>query len=201
MPRPKTRDRALRDRLLSESISLLESDGAVAVTARRIASDAATSTAAVYELFGNKAGLIRSIFYEGFERLAAELAAVEPAGDSRLDVMAVFDTTRRFARESPMLFEVMFARPFSEFEPDPEDYEAAKQIHSHVVERVAALLGTTGTDQVTVDGAHALVALDRGLISMELSGMLGGSPDSVERRRAIALEATINGLQARTGQS
>lgn len=201
MPRPKTRDGALRDRLLAESISLLESGGAVAVTARRVAADAGTSTAAVYELFGDKAGLVRSIFSEGFAQLATALAAVPPSGDPHSDLMALFDTTRRFALGSPMLFEVMFARPFTEFEPDPKDFEAAEQIYSEVIRRVAALLDTKETDQVTVDAAHALVALDRGLIAAELSGTLGRSPESVERRRTIALTATIVGLHTGVDRS
>jgi AcrR family transcriptional regulator len=182
--------------MLGESISLLESDGVVAVTARRVAFGGGTSTAAVYELFGNKAGLVRSIFYEGFERLAAELDQMEPVDDALAGVMAVFDATRRFALGSPMLFEVMFARPFSEFEPDPADYQAAERIYSHVVRRVATLFGGAVTDQKTIDAAHALVALDRGLIAMELSGILGGSSDSIERRRTAAFHATITGLDS-----
>lgn len=194
MPRPKTRDDALKDQVLTESISLLESGGAIAVTARRVASDAGTSTAAVYELFGDKAGLVRSIFFEGFARLAAELAVVAPSGDAHADLMSVFDTTRRFALRSPMLFEVMFARPFTEFEPGPKDFEAATQIYSEVIRRVAAVLDTSETDPTTVDAAHALVALDRGLIAAELSGTLGRSSESVERRRNTALTAIIDGL-------
>ncbi len=169
----------------------------MAVTARRVASEAGTSTAAVYELFGDKAGLVRSIFYEGFERLAAELVAEAPCGDPYRDVVAMFDATRRFALRFPMLFEVMFARPFIEFEPGPKDFDAAAQIYTEVIRRVAALLDTGETDEVTVDAAHALVALDRGLLGSELSGVLGRSAASIERRRATAFETMIVGLRAK----
>jgi AcrR family transcriptional regulator len=52
----------------------LQAEGPAAVTARRVDTAAGTSTAAVYELFGNKTGLVRSIFSEGFDRLADRLA-------------------------------------------------------------------------------------------------------------------------------
>lgn len=196
MPRPKTRNEHLKDRLLAGSLELLDAEGASAVTARRVATVAATSTAAVYELFGSKSGLIRSIFYEGFERLAASLKQHETTGDPRRDVLAMFDTTRDFALQFPMLFEVMYARPFAEFEPEPNDYQAAENIYDHVVGRVAAFLGVPHTSEEAIDAAHSLVALDRGLITNELSGVLGRSAQSITRRRNKALAATLAGLQA-----
>lgn len=196
MARPKTRNDELKDQVLSESLALLESQGSGAVTARRVASAAGTSTAAVYELFGSKAGLVRSIFFEGFEQLAALLDANEATDDARADLVTLFETTRSFALKFPMLFDVMFARPFAEFEPSASDYDAAKRIYSHVTGLVAALLGSRRGAQATVDAAHMLVALDRGLIASEMSGLLGGSAASVTRRRSIALSAALDGLEA-----
>ena len=196
VPRPKTRNDLLKDRLLSGSLSLLHSEGPAALTARRVAAVAQTSTAAVYELFGNKTGLVRSIFFEGFDQLAARLDDLPSAGDPHQDLVALFEATRAFALERPMLFEVMFARPFVEFEPTADDQLAAQRIYAHVIGVVAALLGTRRNAQATVDAAHVLVALDRGLITSELNGLLGRSDVSVRRRRALALDTIVAGLRA-----
>jgi AcrR family transcriptional regulator len=127
------------------------------VTARRVAAAAGPSTAAVYELFGNKSGLVRSIFSEGFDRLADRLDEIEPTSDPQDDLVALFDATRSFALEHRMLFEVMFARPFVEFEPTEGDHEAAKRIYVHVTGVVSTLLGTRRNAAVAVDAAHVLV--------------------------------------------
>ncbi len=196
IPRPKTRNDELKERLLAESLLLLHAEGPTGITARSVATVAGTSTAAVYELFGNKSGLVRSIFYEGFSQLADHLDEVPATDEPQADLVALLDATRSFALQYPMLFDVMFARPFVEFEPEPDDHEAAKRIYSRMVRAVAALLGTDRTDQVTIDAAHVVVALDRGLIGAELSGLLGSSDENIVRRRTMALKAAISGLRA-----
>ena len=50
------------------ALDTLAEDGVASFTARRIAASAGTSPAAIYELFDDKAGLIREIFFDGFRR-------------------------------------------------------------------------------------------------------------------------------------
>lgn len=200
MARPKTRNDSLKDRLLAESLVLLESEGPGAITARRVASVANTSTAAVYELFGSKSGLVRTIFYEGFGQLADRLDGLVGTDDDLRDLIAAFEVSRAFALEHPMLFEVMYARPFAEFVPGPEDFVAAQRIYERVVALVAAVLGESVDSPEVVDAAHVLVALDRGLVSSELGGLLGESSAPASRRRSLAFNATIAGLLAAKGK-
>jgi AcrR family transcriptional regulator len=75
MPRAKQRTPELRDRLLQVAVETLESEGVGGFTTRRVAEEAATSTPAVYELFGDKAGLVREVFFEGFRLLRLHLDA------------------------------------------------------------------------------------------------------------------------------
>ena len=81
MGRPKVRNEALRGELLSVASGLLASGGSAALTTRAVAAGAGSSLAAVNELFGGKAGLVRAIFAEGFVRLADDLSALRPGGD------------------------------------------------------------------------------------------------------------------------
>jgi AcrR family transcriptional regulator len=65
MPRTKQRTPQLRDRVLQAAVDTLTTDGVAGFTMRKIADGAGTSTPAVYELFGDKAGLVREMFFEG----------------------------------------------------------------------------------------------------------------------------------------
>ena len=59
VPRPKQRTSELRDQVLRVALDLLSRDGVAGFTARAVAQSAATSVPAVYELFGDKAGLVQ----------------------------------------------------------------------------------------------------------------------------------------------
>jgi AcrR family transcriptional regulator len=73
VPRPKQRTPALREHVLEVALALLAAEGVQGFTARKVASTAGTSTPAVYELFGDKGGLVREVFFHGFELLGARL--------------------------------------------------------------------------------------------------------------------------------
>jgi len=74
--RPRSDARELRGHVLDVAVDLLVRDGVGAFTTRRIAREAETSLPAVYELFGDKAGLVREISVRGFQRLRAEFDAL-----------------------------------------------------------------------------------------------------------------------------
>lgn len=173
---------------------MLEQEGPTALRARHVASAAGTSTGALYELFGNKTGLVREIFHEGFRMLADLLDEVPASGDARTDLVALLAGSRRFALEHPMLFEVMYARPFGEFDPTPDDLRVAGRIYDLVVRQVKRWLDDVGATTDAVDASHALVALNRGLIATELGGLLGRSGRSRERRWKLAIGAQLDGL-------
>src|SRR5215467_676533 len=97
MPRAKQRTAALRDRVLQVAVAMLASDGVAGFTTRRVAERAATSTPAVYELFGDKAGLVR-------ERVL-QVAVAMLASDG----VAGFTTRRvaeRAATSTPAVYEL-----------------------------------------------------------------------------------------------
>ncbi len=76
MPRTKQRTPELRAHVLAIAVDLLTTQGAAGFTARSIAREAETSTPAVYELFGDKSGLVREVFFEGFRRLRRHLGTL-----------------------------------------------------------------------------------------------------------------------------
>ena len=83
MPRAKQRTPELRDQVLRAAVAMLADDGVAGFTARRVAEDAATSVPAVYELFGDKAGLVREVFFEGFRQLRPAVRHASPRPPTR----------------------------------------------------------------------------------------------------------------------
>src|SRR3954468_85317 len=108
MPRAKQRTPELRDRVLDVAITTLGEEGIARFTARRVAELAGTSVPAVYELFDDKAGLIRQVFFEGFRLLGRELATAAATDDPLADVARLAPVFRRFCLERPALAQVMF---------------------------------------------------------------------------------------------
>src|ERR1700752_2081055 len=117
MPRAKQRTPELRDRVLEVAVNALGEHGVSGFTTRRVAELAGTSVPAVYELFDDKAGLVRQVFFEGFRLPGRDLAALPTTDDPLHDVAALAPVFRRFCAQRPALTQVMFTRPFASFDP------------------------------------------------------------------------------------
>ncbi len=194
MPRPKQRTPELRDRVLSSALELLASDGVAGFTARAVANAARTSTPAVYELFGDKRGLVRELYFAGFRALHARLETLATSGDARADLVATLALYRAFIRENPVLAELMLSRPFSDFDPSEDERKASGAVRAAIVERVRRCVEAGVLDGEETDLAHAIVALVQGLALAENARRLGTSATSVERRWQLALDALLAGL-------
>jgi AcrR family transcriptional regulator len=181
------------------AVSVLETDGLAALTARRLAARADASVPAVYELFGDKAGLVREVFFEGFTMLSEALEPLAETADQRGDLVDVLRAVRSFAREHPVITEVMFSRPFVEFDPGPAEAAAGRAVRELIVGRVrrcrqAGLI--VGDD---TDVAHVLLALVQGLSAQEVARWLGTTRASRDRRWDLAVGAVLDGLAPPTG--
>jgi AcrR family transcriptional regulator len=202
VPRAKQRTQALRDHVLDVAVELLARDGVDAFTTRRIARTANTSVPAVYELFGDKTGLVREIFFHGFHLLRADFDALADTADPRADLLSLIETYRQFVMAHPVLAQVMFSRPFSAFAPGPGELQASAFVRTFILTRVRRCIEAGVIDGDDVDIAQVLVALVQGLAAAESSQRLGSTPASVDRRWALAVDALLAGFAARpTGGS
>jgi AcrR family transcriptional regulator len=200
MPRPKQRTPELRDHVLDVALDLLARDGVPAFTARAVAGEARTSTPAVYELFGDKAGLVREVFFEGWRRLGAALRALPETGDPRADLEQLAAAYRAFVTEHRTLGEVMLSRPFSSFDPTEVEREAGGGVRELIVHRVRRCVDAGVLHGDPVDIAHGLVALVQGLAAAENAQRLGTSRESVDRRWELATSAMLDGLAVAGGR-
>jgi AcrR family transcriptional regulator len=197
MPRAKQRTPELREHVLRVAVATLAADGVAGFTTRKVARGAETSTPAVYELFGDKAGLVREVFFEGFRLLGERLGRLEDTDDPRADLIEVAHVYRAFVRENPVLADVMFSRPFADFDPGPAELAAGATVREHIVAGVRRCIeaGLVAGDETDV--AHVLVALAQGLAAQETAGWLGTSPASIDRRWDLAVTALLDGLVPR----
>ena len=194
MPRPKQRTPDLRDRVLTVAVQTLAAGGVVGFTTRRVAHAADTSTPAVYELFGDKAGLVREVFFEGFRLLRRYFDELDDTDDPDADLVHLIGQFRTFVRDNPVLAEVMFSRPFADFDPGPSELEAGRAVRELIVGHAqrgvdAGLLVGDATDI-----AHVLFCLAQGLAAAETTGRLGTSAESVDRRWALAVDSVLHGM-------
>ena len=194
MPRPKQRTPDLRDRVLEAAVTLLADEGVAGFTTREVARQAQTSTPAVYELFGDKAGLVREVFFEGFRLLGTRFTRLRESDDQRADLLDAVQAFRVFARDNPVLAQVMFSRPFADFDPGPADLEAGAATREFIVHRVRRCIDAGIIDGDETDIAHGLLALAQGLVMQESAGWLGSSGASVNRRWDLAVHALLAGL-------
>ena len=197
MARPKLHDDALRIRLLDTAGSLLTSEGPDALSLRRLAAAADTSTSAVYALFGGKPGILRGLFVEAFTRFATYLNTVTPSEDPLADLLALGRAYRASALADPHLYAMMFGSPVPGFEPAPEDYAHAEATFTPLLETVrravaAGLLREANPYLI----ATALWATVHGLVSLELGHAM---PDGAGPPRELfeaAMRATVDGWRA-----
>jgi AcrR family transcriptional regulator len=194
VPRAKQRTPELRDRVLSSALELLAREGVAGFTARSVARAAHTSTPAVYELFGDKRGLVRELYFAGFRALHARLGTLADSGDARADLVATLALYRAFIRENPVLAEVMLSCPFSDFDPSADERKASSSVRLLILDRVRRCLQAGVLRGDETDVAHAIVALVQGLALAENARRLGTSTKSVERRWRLAVDGLLDGL-------
>jgi AcrR family transcriptional regulator len=187
----------MRDRVLAAAVDLLAQEGAAGLTARSLAARAETSAPALYELFGDKSGVVRELYFEGFRQLSGVLAGMAETPDPIADLWALAAEYRRFIRGNRELAEVMFSRPFTDFSPGPDEVAATSSVRVLIVGRVRRCidLGLLRGDETDV--AHVLVALIQGMAFAETAGRLGTSTESIERRWRLAIGAALNGFGSR----
>ena len=198
MPRAKQRTPELRDRVLQVAVAMLAEQGVAGFTTRRVASGADTSIPAVYELFGDKAGLVRALFFAGFAELADCLEATRPAaggptggGDPAGELRTAVGTIRRFVLERRALAAVMFQRPVADFAPGPEELAGTARVREHLVAILRRCVEHGLADGDPVDLAHVQLAVVQGLAVQEAAGWLGTSAASIERRWALGANALL----------
>ncbi|WP_394834650.1 TetR/AcrR family transcriptional regulator [Pendulispora rubella] len=194
MPRPKQRTDALRERGLASALAVLAEEGVAGLTTRTVALRANASVPAIYEVFGDKAGIIREVFFHGFGLLADDLSRLPPNADPLEGLRRLADAFRQFVLANPVLAQVMFSQPFADFDPTTDETKAGVKVRKVFVRHAQAAIDAGLFAGDPTDIAHVFFAYVEGLASAERAQRLGASKPSVERRWRLGLNALIDGL-------
>ncbi len=95
-------------RLLDAAARLLGEEGPAGLTTRRLATEAGTSTMAVYTHFGGLPALVREVVADGFAQLRDRIAAAPRTDDPLEDLRRAAVAYRDQALAHPQLYAVMF---------------------------------------------------------------------------------------------
>jgi AcrR family transcriptional regulator len=185
--------------LLTAAARILVEEGSAAVSVRRVAAAAGTSTMAVYTWYGGKPQLMRALFREAFSQFGDRLLA-ESAGASPLGALAGLGRAYRgYALAEPDLYTVMFGRDSGLFDPGPEDLLLATGTFEILVAAVARCVDAGALRCDPRQGAWCLWAAAHGAVSLELAQRAPGGaapPDGYEQAPARQMIGGQGGAEA-----
>lgn len=170
---------AVAERVLREA-------GPHALSLRRIAELAGTSTQAVYTSFGGKPGLIDALFRAGYARLAERLETVDPGLDPIPTILELSDAYRDNALANPHLYDLMTGRPLPEYDAPADSRAFARSTMQPLIDAVVDAVEQGELDGDPSQIAHVLWAAVHGFTSLLIHGLDGGR-DADERYRAMAI--------------
>lgn len=195
MPRPRRYDDATRLHLIERAAALLTTEGPHALTTRRVASEAGTSTSALYSLIGGKEELLREMYREGFGRLAAAFDAVPVTDDPVADYRAMGRAYVAHALENPGLYAVMFSTPAPEFTPSQDDADFAWTTFEANIDAAQRCIDAGAFTGDAADIATQMWAVSHGIAALALVGMM--TPEDAVRHHEGLVDASFAGRQPR----
>ncbi|KRB43597.1 hypothetical protein ASD90_18280 [Terrabacter sp. Root181] len=198
MGRPRIHDEATAEALLDAAERIVAADGPDALSMRRVAAAAGTTTRAVYSLFESKEGLLVALGNRAFQLLGSWVNEYPRTHDPAADLVnSIVDNFRRWALEHPALFRIAFQH-IGELPPDlTQRFRPARlKALADLVEMVSRALGLEGglTNPEVRDATIKIDALCEGLALLELRD--GLPPDHAEEIWREAFVALISGMQA-----
>ncbi|MFC4590204.1 TetR/AcrR family transcriptional regulator [Sphaerisporangium corydalis] len=195
---PRRSNPRTRSTLVDIAAGLLADEGPDALSARRIAAEAGSSTMAVYTNFGGMSGLVRQMVYEGFARMEAYFSHVLHTDDPVADMTLFGRAYRHNALTNPHLYAVMFGgASLAGFSLTAEDRQYGRFTLSTIVE-CATRCVTAGRFRVGDAElvAHQLWTAIHGLVTLELGEYLI-DPWNAD----VVFEAQLTGLMVGLGDT
>ncbi|GGQ81993.1 TetR/AcrR family transcriptional regulator [Couchioplanes azureus] len=188
---------AVRVRLLEGAARVLAEEGPSALTLRRVATEADTSTMAVYTHFGSMPDLADAVVAEGFARLAALLVEVPATDDAITDLASLGRAYLVHARQNPNLYAVMFGTAsLGSYRPQTaSERERGRYTFDEIVAAARRAVDQgrlRAADPLEIAGQ--LWTAMHGYVMLEVGGYFGD--DGVERVLVPMFASLLHGLGA-----
>jgi AcrR family transcriptional regulator len=189
--RPKQHGEQMRAALLGAAAELLQSGGRSAVSARRVADAAGTTTRAVYSLFTDMDGLVRELSTDMAETMRRHHESVPERTDPVAEVVELAFSYRSAALEKPKLYSLFLNEAVGRNDLNALAYRSFDRV-LRTVRRCLAAGRFHDRDEFEI-GLN-LFAVVHGLASLELRGVLGDD-DTARRVWRQSIDVTLAGLQ------
>jgi|ERR1051325_829193 AcrR family transcriptional regulator len=95
------------ERILDAAEKICRTEGADALSMRRMAEELGITATALYRHYGGKDELLDAVAERGFEKLAADFTEARKKRSPRARLLAIFEAFRTFALKRPALFDLM----------------------------------------------------------------------------------------------
>ena len=204
MGRPKEHDEATRASLLTAAERLVRTGGPDALSMRTVASEAGTTTRAVYSLFASKEGLVAALAQHAFELLRSQVRELPHLTDPVADlVQAGVKGFRPFVRQHPSLYRIAFQRVVPGLRVGVELNEARERTFALLQAKLRRLKEAGFLEQKSIgQAAVEFNAMCEGLANAELRGStLPILPLGKEERAwSDALSSLVRGFRAGGGR-
>ncbi|QFU76292.1 TetR/AcrR family transcriptional regulator [Halioglobus maricola] len=179
----------LRSSLVAAADTILQRDGADALSLRAIAAEAGVSHMAPYSHFKNKKELIEVVTETGFERLATAMTKAAQASAADKDLVLTYGVAYlEFAIGNPQLYRLMLGqiesrgRKKSSAQPPPLDTDEISPSIKRPFQLLCAAFSTSSGDEKQITnkalGAWALV---HGLAALIIEGRVSLPEDQTLR--------------------
>lgn len=188
----------VRRRLLEAAARLLGEEGPAALSTRRLAREAGTSTMAVYTHFGGMPALVREVVAEGFARLHARVAEVAASGDPIEDLGRIAAAYRANALADPHLYAVMFgSASLGGYRLHEDELDVGLEAFGQLVGAVELAMeaGRLRRDDPAAVAGQLWCAL-HGYVMLELSGFHRVVPDPENELLAPMMAHLLSALSA-----
>ncbi len=178
----------LKNSLIAAAREQIEKDGATSLNLRALARTLGVTHPAVYRHFADKEALLEAVAEQGFEKLAAQLAAAvaEEYEDAEPRLHALATTYVDFALAHPELLHVMFALiPYDARVRNDSLYAATKKAYAVLLDSVTDMPGEERTNGAIVWATmHGLaqLAIERQMLILN---------DNEERAEVVAKAAAM----------
>jgi AcrR family transcriptional regulator len=175
-----------KDRIFSAARTVLEEEGIVGLSMRRIAQESGMSPMSLYRHFADKDALLNALMADGLTAWGERVRAI-PAKAPLQWLERLTDEFLSFALEEPHRFDAAFFLPAPKARQYPDDFAAGRSpVIAMTVAKIdqARAEGLLGDTQ-SLDAALTLSALAQGLISMHRARRFSGDAEFVTLYRSV----------------
>lgn len=158
------------EKIASVALTILEQDGAEAVSMRRVAEAVGITPMAIYHHFADRQALLTFISDREFEKLADQYRAQRRARTPEAKLLQVMDNYVDYAFAHPRVFDFVFSRHRDDARRFPDDFRAGRSPTLNIVAETvseamkAGVIRRDDVWEVAMDlwaFAHGYVALYR----------------------------------------